>query len=319
MNGRRKFIKGSLAGAFTSLVSGKVSGLYAKSGNPFPVVAATWDNREATRAAMEVVLRGGTALDAVEAGARVPEADPDDTSVGYGGYPDRDGNVTLDACIMNEKGNCGSVTYLQHIMHPISVARLVMEKTPHVMLSGDGALEFALAQGFDKQDLLTPKARKAWKEWIIKNNYNPGNHDTIGILAIDREGNISGACSTSGLAFKIPGRVGDSPIIGAGLYVDNEVGGACATGIGELVMKTVGSFLIVELMKQGYSPEEACSTAVDRIIRKHRRAKEDDAQVAFLAMDKTGQVGGHSIRKGFNIAVTDKADTRLHIPEFSLK
>jgi N4-(beta-N-acetylglucosaminyl)-L-asparaginase len=238
-----------------------------------PLVIATWNNLIATDAAMQSMKNGGSSLDAVEAGARVPEADPDDSSVGYGGLPDRDGNVTLDASIMDHLGNAGSVSFLQHIMHPVSVARKVMEKTPHVMLSGDGALQFALAQGFKKENLLTEKSKQAWQEWLKKNNYTPvideHNHDTIGILAIDNKNNISGACSTSGLAFKMYGRVGDSPIIGAGMYVDNEVGGACATGTGEFVMKTLGSFLIVELMRNGRTPQEAAEEAIHRIVKKY--------------------------------------------------
>jgi isoaspartyl peptidase/L-asparaginase-like protein (Ntn-hydrolase superfamily) len=268
---------------------------------------------------MKVLKAGGSALDAVEAGAKIPEADDLDTSVGYGGYPDRKGRVTLDACIMDQNGNAGSVTYLQHIKHPISVARKVMENTPHVMLSGDGALEFALEQGFEKEDLLTDHAEKAWKEWLRKNKDMQENHDTIGILAIDSKGDMSGACSTSGLAFKMPGRVGDSPIIGAGMYVDNDVGGACATGVGELVMKIVGSFMIVELMRQGNSPDQACRLAVERIINRFPLIKTEDTQVGFLAMNKAGVVGGYSIRKGYNIAVSDINRTFLIDPGYFIR
>lgn len=270
----------------------------------FPMVVATWPNLKATAAAMNKIREGGTALDAVEAGARVPEADPEDTSVGYGGLPDRDGMVTLDACIMDEKGNAGSVTFLQHIMHPVSVARKLMEKTPHVILSGDGALQFALDQGFTKENLLTEKAKFAWQEWIKRNNYSPviseKNHDTIGILAIDASGNISGACSTSGWAFKMHGRVGDSPVLGAGLFVDNEVGGACATGLGELVLKTLGSFLIVELMRQGRTPQEATEEAVNRIVKRYNYK---DIQVGFVAINKKGQIGSCSIAPGFSYSL----------------
>ncbi len=315
---RRKFIKGSFIGAISTSISGIPGIKNTKNNNHsgrFPVVAATWDNRKATQAAMDVLAGGGNALDAVEAGARVPEADANDTSVGYGGYPDREGQVTLDACIMDEKGNAGAVTYLKHIKHPVSVARKVMEETPHVMLSGEGALQFALDQGFVREDLLSGHAGEAWKKWIRENDYQPQNHDTIGILAIDDEGDMCGACSTSGLAFKIPGRVGDSPIIGAGLYVDNETGGACATGVGELVVKTVGSFLIVELMRQGHTPAAACRLAVERIVTKYPYVKKDDIQVAFVAMDKQGSVGGYSIREGFRIAVSEKEKTYLITPE----
>ena len=238
-----------------------------------PIVISTWNHGiAANKVAMDIIKNGGNALDAVEAGVRVTESDPEMMSVGYGGLPDRDGHVTLDSCIMDYTGNCGAVSYLQHIKNPISVARKVMEETPHVMLSGKGALNFALEKGFEMENLLTEKAENLWKEWLLVNQYKPivniENHDTIGLLAIDKKGNISGACTTSGLAWRLHGRVGDSPIIGAGMYVDNDVGGACATGVGELVMKTLGSFLIVELMRQGMNPQEACEEAVMRIIAK---------------------------------------------------
>ena len=323
MVNRRKFLKGSMISLITTTVSFKLTGksIHLIKSNPpaYPIVAATWDNRKATEEGMRVLLAGGSALDAVEAGAKVPEGDPEDTSVGYGGYPDREGRVTLDACIMDEKGNAGSVTYLQHIKHPISVARKVMEKTPHVMLSGDGALQFALEQGFEKEELITEQSEKVWKEWVERKRSLPDNHDTIGILAIDKKGNISGACSTSGLAFKMPGRVGDSPIIGAGMYVDNEIGGACATGVGELVMKIVGSFMIVELMRQGNVPQRACQLAVERIIHKYPEIKSKDVQVGFLAINKSGEIGGYSIRGGYSIAVSQKDSTFLVKPGYHLK
>lgn len=266
----------------------------------FPLVLVTWDNKKASEAAMQKMIEGGSALDAVEAGARVPEADPEDTSVGYGGFPDRDGIVTLDACIMDEKGNAGSVCFVQEFMHPVSIARKVMEKTPHVMLSGVGAERFALEQGFKKENLLTPKAKNAWQEWLKRNKYvtpiDEKNHDTIGILAMDKEANISGACSTSGWAFKMHGRVGDSPIIGAGMYVDNEIGGACASGLGEFVLKTLGSFLIVELMRNGRTPQEAVEEAVFRIIKRY---SYKDLQVGYLAVNKKGEIGSCSVADGF--------------------
>lgn len=323
MVNRRKFLKGSVFSLITSSLSLKLTGKsssFIKSAAPvYPIVAATWDNRRATEESMKVLLGGGSALDAVEAGAKIPEGDPNDTSVGYGGYPDREGRVTLDACIMDEKGNAGSVTYLQHIKHPISVARRVMEKTPHVMLSGEGALQFALAEGFIKEKLLTDHAAKIWKEWLEEHRDQSGNHDTIGILAIDQNGDLCGACSTSGLAFKMPGRVGDSPIIGAGMYVDNEIGGACATGVGELVMKIVGSFMIVELMRQGNTPQEACQKAVERIINKYPEIKKEDTQVGFLALNKNGVVGGYSVRSGYSIAVSEKNRTYLVNPKYFIK
>lgn len=276
-----------------------------------PIVVSTWDFGLAANAeAWKILSNKGNALDAVEAGARVPEADVSNRTVGYGGLPDRDGFVTLDACIMDDKGNCGSVAFLQHIVHPISVARAVMEKTPHVMLVGDGALQFALANGFERKNILTPEAEQAWKDWSKKSEYKPviniENHDTIGILALDANGNLSGACTTSGMAFKMHGRVGDSPIIGAGLYVDNEVGAATATGMGEEVIRVVGSHLVVELMRQGLRPEDACREAVERIYRKNPvRAKE--IQVGFLALNRKGEVGAYCLQKGFTYAVRDES------------
>lgn len=319
---RRNFIKGTVLGAIsasTSIIS-KASGLVTRQEllPKKPIVIATWDNRKATRAAMDVIIKGGSALDAVEAGAWVPEADPEDTSVGYGGLPDRDGIVTLDACIMDEFGKAGSVTFLQHIKHPISVARKVLEDSPHVMLSGEGALQFALSQGFKKENLLTDEARKAWEEWVKDNNYKPFNHDTIGILAIDEKGKMSGACSTSGMAFKMHGRVGDSPVLGAGMYVDNEVGGACATGHGELVLETLGSFLVVELMRQGLTPEEACKKAIDRIISKYPELKKGGSQVGYAALSIKGEVGGFSIDKGYSVAVSERDEDKLIVPEHYL-
>jgi N4-(beta-N-acetylglucosaminyl)-L-asparaginase len=226
-----------------------------------PIVLSTWDfGLKANEAAWQILKSGGRALDAVENGVKVTEADPNERSVGYGGRPDRDGRVTLDACIMDNLANIGSVACLEHIMHPISVARAVMEKTPHVMLVGDGALAFALSQGFEKQNLLTEPSEKEWKEWLKTSKYQPQvnieNHDTIGMIALDANGNLSGACTTSGMAYKMHGRVGDSPIIGAGLYVDNEIGAATATGHGEEVIRIAGSHLVVELMRQGKSPEK---------------------------------------------------------------
>lgn len=276
-----------------------------------PIVIATWDpNVKATEAAWQTLQEGGTALDAVEAGARVPEGDPADMSVGYGGHPDRDGHVTLDACIMDKDGNAGSVTFLQHIKHPISVARKVMEETPHVMLSGAGALQFALEQGFTKENLLTDKAKEAWKNWLAKSKYDPkisvDMHDTIGMLAIDARGDIAGACTTSGAAFKMHGRVGDSPILGAGMYVDNEVGGACATGLGEMVMTTLGSFLVVELMRQGASPQEACEEAIARIVKKY--GTKD--QVGYLAINKQGEHGAFGLQEGFSYALYQSEENR---------
>jgi len=272
-----------------------------------PVALSTWAHGQgANDAAWEILSDGGSALDAVEAGVRVPEADPEVTTVGYGGFPDRFGKVTLDACIMDENGRCGSVAFLQEIKHPISVARRVMEQTPHVMLVGEGALDFALANGFERENLLTPEAEAAWTRWKDENGetrpiINIENHDTIGMLTLDQAGNLSGACTTSGAAFKYHGRVGDSPIIGAGLYVDNEVGGATATGWGEAVIRAVGCFLVVEFMRQGMSPADACEMAVERVISKNPDWR--DIQVGFLALDKNGNHGSFCIAPGFNYAV----------------
>lgn len=267
-----------------------------------PIVISTWPNVEANKAAWAVLSAKGRALDAVEAGAKIPEANPKEISVGYGGLPDRDGKVTLDACIMDEKGNCGSVAFVQNYMHVISIARAVMEKTPHVMLVGAGAEQFAATNGFKKQNLLTKESEKAWKEWAKKSEYKPDtkvfdngkNHDTIGIIALDGNGALSGACTTSGMAYKMHGRVGDSPIIGAGLFVDGEVGAATATGVGEEMIRIAGSHTIVELMRNGRSPQEACEEAIKRVIRKNGEAKAKELSVAFLALGKDGQLGAYS-------------------------
>ncbi len=275
-----------------------------------PTVISTWRHGlPANEAAWKILSDGGRALDAVEAGVRVSESDPHCRTVGLGGRPDREGRVTLDACIMDEHGDCGSVAFLQHIQNPVSVARLVMEKTPHVMLAGDGALKFALANGFEKENLLTEDSEREWRDWSSKQQpgtapqRNIEDHDTIGMVAIDRAGNLSGACTTSGLAWKMHGRVGDSPLIGAGLFVDNDIGAATATGAGEAVIRVAGSFLVVELMRQGHAPEEACRLAVERVTRK--TANWRDIQVGFIALNKSGRWGGYSIAPGFAMAVCD--------------
>lgn len=301
---RRQLLAHSAAAALLSRLGIRSAQASAAPGSP--LLISTWNNRKANEAGWAVLNKKGRALDAVEAAARVPEADPGDTSVGYGGLPDRDGKVTLDACIMDERGRAGSVSFLQHIMHPISVARLVMEKTPHVMLSGEGALRFALANGFKKENLLTDNARQKWEEWKKESKYKPviniERHDTIGVLAIDAQNNLSGACTTSGLAFKMHGRVGDSPIIGAGLYVDNEVGAAVATGLGETVMRSVSAFLAVELMRQGKTPQQACEEAIRRLVRKTPEYRE--LQVGILAISRQGQHGAFGIQPGFNYTLT---------------
>ena len=274
-----------------------------------PVVISTWSHGlKANDEAWNILSNGGKSIDAVEAGVKITEADLTNRSVGIGGRPDREGHVTLDACIMDENSKCGSVACIEGIKHPISVARAVMDRTPHVMLVGEGAKKFALIEGFEKYKSPIKEVKKDWKEWKKENKelfkkpkINHENHDTIGMLAMDEFGNISGSCTTSGWAYKMHGRVGDSPIIGAGLFVDNEVGGACATGMGEAVIRIAGSHTVVELMRQGKHPNEACKLAVRRIIEKH-----DDItglQVGFLAMDKNGRVGGFSVYNGFNFAL----------------
>jgi len=272
------------------------------------MVISTWPHGiAANEVAWEVLIQGGRALDAVEKGVNVTELDPKITSVGYGGYPDRDGFITLDACIMDERGNAGSVTFLKHIKTPVSVARMVMEKTPHVMLSGEGALQFALANGFKKEELHTEFSRKSWEDWVKKDNYipvNEHNHDTISMLAIDKNGDLCGACSTSGTAFKYHGRVGDSPIIGAGLYVDNETGAAGATGVGEVIMKILGTHTIVESMRHGHSPQEACEEAVQRALKKVPDLRNQP--VYFIALNKEGEYGAYGTDSEFSYALYTK-------------
>ncbi len=280
----------------------------------FPIVISTWNVPNATKKAGELLDLGFKSLDAIEKGCMVEEADVNNQSVGFGGRPDSNGKVTLDACIMDKNGNYGSVVYMQNIIHAISVARKVMEDTPHVMLAGKGAEKFAISKGFDKTNLLTVASKKAWKKWRKEAKYKPiiniENHDTIGMLAIDKKGDISGGCTTSGLAFKMPGRVGDSPIIGSGLFIDNEIGGATATGMGEEVLKTVGSFLIVELMRQGKTPQQACEEAINRIVTKNSNYK--NFQVGYIAINKKGETGYYSIHEYFSVSIyKDKKCTNL--------
>lgn len=305
---RRKFLRNSSTVA-AGIVSAPILSSYKEipavgttDNTPvLPIAICTWNFGNATAKAWEVLAKGGNALDAVHQGVMVEENDLSNSTVGNGGRPDRDGNVTLDACIMDKDGNCGAVLAMQNIANPISVARKVMEETPHVMLAGKGAEQFAYEQGFEKTNLLTEESKQAWEEWKKTSQYKPiiniENHDTIGMLAIDVDGDIAGACTTSGMAYKMAGRVGDSPIIGAGLFVDNEVGGATATGVGEEVVRTVGSFLIVELMRQGKSPQEACEEGVKRIIAKNK--DKQDFQIGFIAINKKGETGGYCIHPGF--------------------
>ena len=282
------------------------------------VMVSTWDFGAAANAAgMAARAAGGSALDMVEAGGRVAEADESNSSVGLGGLPDRDGRVTLDACVMTWAGDIGAVCALEDVVHAVSVARAVMEKTPHVMLVGEGARTFAVDQGFPTQNLLTPRAEAAWREWLKTADYAPrvnsentdwnggaANHDTIGLLAIDASHRMAGACTTSGMAYKMRGRVGDSPIIGAGLYVDDEVGGATATGVGEDVVRVAGAHAVVEAMRAGLDPTAACRRVIERLVRL-RGQKIANSQVALLALDKQGRAGGFALQPGFTYAVTD--------------
>lgn len=312
---RRNFIKKSLIGGLgaTALV-----GCDNSNGNgSYPRIISTWEHGlTANQEAWEKLMSGSNGISSIESGVKISEADPSVRSVGYGGLPDREGIVTLDACIMDKYSNCGSVSYLQNIKHPISVARLVMEDTPHVMLSGKGALDFALSKGFKQENLLTDQSKKDWLNWKKKSNYGPviniENHDTISMLLIDQNRDLFGACTTSGAAWKMHGRVGDSPIIGAGLFLDNEVGAAAATGLGEAVIRTSGSAMVVELMRQGYSPLQACKKIVDRISKIHKSGPDwEYLQVGFIAINKKGEYAGYSLKKGFNYAVCDKENKNL--------
>lgn len=321
MKTRRKFIQLSALGGAAIITNTSFAGMQepiqTRDGvkeKKYPLVISTWDHGMlANTGAWKVLSASGTALDAVEQGVRLVESDPALTSVGYGGLPDRDGIVTLDACIMDQHGNCGAVACLQDIENPISVARKVMEKTPHVILVGEGAKAFALEQGFKEKDLLTPASLEAYKEWLKTSKYEPvinrENHDTIGMLAMDHQGNLAGSCTTSGMAFKMHGRVGDSPIIGAGLFLDNEIGAACATGVGEAVIKIAGSAIVVELMRNGRTPQEACKEAVQRIIKMNKNI--DQIQVGFLAINKNGETGAYAVYEGFNYALRSKDENRM--------
>ncbi|MDE3143514.1 MAG: N(4)-(beta-N-acetylglucosaminyl)-L-asparaginase, partial [Bacteroidota bacterium] len=327
---RRKFISlGSLGLSAITFSSFKASSTIRK-----PIVISTWDaGIEANKAAWKILSNGGNALDAVEQGVMVTESSQN-CCVGLGANPDRDGFVTLDASIMDHQFNCGSVACLERIKHPISVARRVMEKTAHVMLVGEGAQQFAVAEGFPlESQKLSNDARKAYDNWLKKSEYKPviniertknnntyapskldtgeWNHDTIGMVAMDAHGNLSGSCTTSGMGFKMRGRVGDSPIIGAGLFVDNEVGAATATGQGEDVIRICGSHSVVEFMRQGLHPEMACKKAVERIIKVKGAEKSKQIQVGFIAINKQGEYGGYCIQKGFNFAVCYDDDKNL--------
>jgi N4-(beta-N-acetylglucosaminyl)-L-asparaginase len=335
MINRRKFIQQTaLTSLATAITETALSTSTPNAVTGKPVVISTWDaGIEANKGAWEVLSKKGSAIDAVEKGVMVTESSKN-CCVGLGANPDRDGFVTLDACIMDDKFNCGSVAFLERIKHPISVARRVMEKTPHVMLVGGGAQQFAIAEGFPlEEQKLSPDAQKAYDKWLEKSEYKPPainveskqghgpfapailengewNHDTIGMVAMDSFGNLSGSCTTSGAGFKMRGRVGDSPIIGAGLYVDNEVGACTATGQGEDVIRVAGSHSVIELMRQGLSPEMACKKIIERII-KIKGEKVKEIQVAFLALNKKGQVGAFAIHPGFSYAMKSNDTEKL--------
>ena len=268
-----------------------------------PIAICTWHFAKANLAAGEALETGKPALEAAIEGVSVEEQNLKNTTVGKGGAPDREGNVTLDACVMNPDGDCGAVMAVSNTSHVAALAKKVMEETPHVILVGKGAEEFATLIGFETENLLTEASKKAWQEWLQSPEYKPiiniENHDTIGMLTMDKNGDIAGVCTTSGLSYKMKGRVGDSPIIGSGLFLDNEVGGAVATGMGEEVVKTVGSFLIVELMRNGMTPQAACEEAIRRIVSKNNNYK--NFQIAYIAMNKAGETGAYCIHEGFTM------------------
>ena len=302
-----------------SLMSSLSTRLKAKNFNFTPMVRSisTWKTTEANLKAGLLLDKGIDGLTAAVEGVAVEEENPKNTTVGFGGAPDRTGKVTLDACVMNHLGDCGAVVAVENIVNVAKLAKDVMEKTPHVMLAGKGAEDFAISEGYNQTDLLTEKSKKDWKKWLESEEYKPiiniENHDTIGMLCLDKNNNISGACTTSGLAYKMRGRVGDSPIIGSGLFIDNKIGGAVATGLGEEVVKTVGSFLVVELMRQGKSPQEACEAAVNRIVSSN--SQKNKFQVAYIAMNKSGEVGSYSIEPGFTYMDYFKGENKEKITE----
>lgn len=321
---RRSFVKTSaIAGTGLLMNQTTPQKLFASANKASELITvSTWENTlKSTEKAFELLQSGKNSLDAIESGIMVAENDETNSTVGYGGYPDENGIVTLDACIMDCNGNAGSVAGVENIRHVISLARCVMQKTDHVMLVGDGAKKFAVENNFKEENLLTEKARLAWEEWKkkkIKNNHRVSkeNHDTIGMLAIDKDGKLSGGVSSSGMAWKIHGRVGDSPIIGAALFVDSEVGGAVATGNGEWVMRTCGSFLIVEKMREGYTPEEACKIATERIAKLNK--KNEDIQVGYVALRKDGTMGAYSLYPNFSYCIGTKGGNKSYKSAFYL-
>lgn len=321
MTTRRTFLKKSLLSSSLLLPGALTRGaeLFSSKGSEQhkPLLLSTWNHGlDANEEAWDVLHKNGSVLDAVEAGVKVTEADQSNRSVGLYGFPDREGIVTLDASIMDGAGDCGSVCFVKQVKHPITLARKVMENTPHVMLAGEGARQFAMSEGMPiEEEFLHPESKKAYEEWLEEEEYRPiiniENHDTIGMIGVDADGNIAGSCTTSGLAFKMHGRVGDSPIIGAGLYADNDAGAATATGMGEAIIKVCGSFLVVELMRQGRSPQEACEEVVQRLIRKNRDNIEN-IQAGFIAVNKDGEYGAYAVQPGFNFAVHHSGGNELY-------
>ncbi|MBH09012.1 MAG: glycosylasparaginase [Candidatus Marinimicrobia bacterium] len=307
---RRDFLKTSTLALVTPNNLVETDKLKVNKNNS--IVISTWNfGLASNKVANAILLKGGNAMDAAEAGARHAEADPENNSVGFGGLPDEKGHVTLDACVMDSKGNAGSVAFIQNIKHPVSVARKVMEKTKHVMLVGEGARQFAIANGFNEIDLLTKKSEKNWKKWLKeRKEMTPHEtHDTLSVLVQDKTGDLAGACTTSGWAYKLHGRVGDSPIIGAGLFVDNDIGCAAATGLGEEVIKTAGSFLVVELMRNGYNPIDACEEALRRVIKAHNG--NPDFQIGYIALRKDGKVGAACLKWHFEYALAQGKENKL--------
>mgnify|MGYP003113343354 CR=1 FL=1 len=315
---RRKFIQNTAAGAVGATFAISTMACTNEKNNPekltkekpmnnktpnLPIAICTWHFSEANNTAGKALEAGNAALDAAIKGVSVEEQNLKNTTVGKGGAPDREGNVTLDACVMAPDGDCGAVMAVSNTSHVAALARKVMEETPHVILVGKGAEEYATLTGFETENLLTETSKKAWQEWLKSPEYKPiiniENHDTIGMLTMDKQGDIAGVCTTSGLSYKMKGRVGDSPIIGSGLFLDNKIGGAVATGMGEEVVKTVGSFLIVELMRNGMSPQKACEEAIRRIVTKNSKYK--DFQIAYIAINKAGETGAYCIHEGFTM------------------
>lgn len=335
---RRDFIKTGAGFGAAVLIAGR-------RGRDFPElpagglrrVVSSGNGMRATEKAMDILKAGGDPLDAVIAGVNIVEDDPNDMSVGYGGLPNAEGVVELDASVMYGPAHtAGAVASLQNIKNPSKVARLVMERTPHVLLVGEGALKFARAQGFKEENLLTKKAREAWLKWKNslrdKTAWIPPHvqkfpaelqgvlwtYGTINCIALDGGGRLAGVTTTSGLSYKLAGRVGDSPIIGAGLYVDNEIGAAGSTGLGEANLQTCASFRVVDLMGRGLSPEEACLKVCETVAQKARlwpRFHDTEGRpnfgLHFYALNKKGQYGSAGIFEGGTYAVHDGTENKL--------